>query len=223
MIFVDGMEVGDIEDVALRDRRMLSADGIFIVVATDLGAGRPLGRAARDHLPRRAVRRRGRRLRRRAARWRWTSRSARSAEEEITRDRPAPGPPARRRGRVRLRPPAAAADGPAGGRRGLAAARRPACPVKHAAGAGGVGDQRDQAGERLAAGRHPGEDRGATRSRAGCREVVTTAKGCAPSPESRTGKFTSSLPARGVVLGRLDGAAGPAVAVPCRYAGGASA
>ncbi len=34
MIFVDGMEVGDIEDVALRDRRMLSADGIFIVVAT---------------------------------------------------------------------------------------------------------------------------------------------------------------------------------------------
>ena len=26
--------MGDIEDVALRDRRMLSADGIFIVVAT---------------------------------------------------------------------------------------------------------------------------------------------------------------------------------------------
>src|SRR5436309_14145893 len=34
MIFVDGLEVGDVEDVALRDRRMLSADGIFIVVAT---------------------------------------------------------------------------------------------------------------------------------------------------------------------------------------------
>ena len=34
LIFVDGMDVGDIEDVALRDRRMLSADGIFIVVAT---------------------------------------------------------------------------------------------------------------------------------------------------------------------------------------------
>jgi ribonuclease J len=34
MIFVDGVEVGDIEDVALRDRRVLSADGIFIVVAT---------------------------------------------------------------------------------------------------------------------------------------------------------------------------------------------
>ena len=28
------MDVGDIENVALRDRRMLSADGIFIVVAT---------------------------------------------------------------------------------------------------------------------------------------------------------------------------------------------
>jgi ribonuclease J len=34
MIFVDGVDFGDIEDVALRDRRMLSADGIFIVVAT---------------------------------------------------------------------------------------------------------------------------------------------------------------------------------------------
>ena len=34
MVFVDGVDVGDIEDVALRDRRMLSADGIFIVVAT---------------------------------------------------------------------------------------------------------------------------------------------------------------------------------------------
>ncbi len=34
MIFVDGVDVGDIEDVALRDRRMLSADGILIVVAT---------------------------------------------------------------------------------------------------------------------------------------------------------------------------------------------
>jgi ribonuclease J len=34
MVFVDGVDVGDIEDVALRDRRMLSGDGIFIVVAT---------------------------------------------------------------------------------------------------------------------------------------------------------------------------------------------
>jgi ribonuclease J len=34
MIFVDGVDIGEIADVALRDRRMLSADGIFIIVAT---------------------------------------------------------------------------------------------------------------------------------------------------------------------------------------------
>jgi ribonuclease J len=34
MIFVDGVDIGDPADAALRDRRTLSADGIFIVVAT---------------------------------------------------------------------------------------------------------------------------------------------------------------------------------------------
>ncbi len=34
MIYVDGVDIGDPADVALRDRRMLSADGIFVVVAT---------------------------------------------------------------------------------------------------------------------------------------------------------------------------------------------
>jgi ribonuclease J len=34
MIFVDGVEIGEMADVALRDRRMLSADGIFIIVVT---------------------------------------------------------------------------------------------------------------------------------------------------------------------------------------------
>ncbi len=34
MIFVDGVELGEMADVALRDRRMLSADGIFVVVVT---------------------------------------------------------------------------------------------------------------------------------------------------------------------------------------------
>ena len=34
VFFVDGMEIGDVADVALRDRRMLSADGICVVVAT---------------------------------------------------------------------------------------------------------------------------------------------------------------------------------------------
>jgi ribonuclease J len=34
VIFVDGVNVGDPDDVALRDRRAISADGIFIVVTT---------------------------------------------------------------------------------------------------------------------------------------------------------------------------------------------
>ena len=34
MVFVNGVEIGDVTDVALRDRRMLSADGIFVVVVT---------------------------------------------------------------------------------------------------------------------------------------------------------------------------------------------
>lgn len=34
VFFVDGMEIGDVADVALRDRRMLSADGICVIVAT---------------------------------------------------------------------------------------------------------------------------------------------------------------------------------------------
>ena len=34
VIFVDGVELGDPDDIALRDRRTLSADGLFIVVAT---------------------------------------------------------------------------------------------------------------------------------------------------------------------------------------------
>jgi ribonuclease J len=34
MIFVDGVDIGEPDDVALRDRRTLSADGVFIVVAT---------------------------------------------------------------------------------------------------------------------------------------------------------------------------------------------
>jgi ribonuclease J len=34
MIFVDGVEIGELADAALRDRRMLSADGIFIIVVT---------------------------------------------------------------------------------------------------------------------------------------------------------------------------------------------
>jgi ribonuclease J len=34
VIFVDGVDIGEPDDIALRDRRALSADGLFIVVAT---------------------------------------------------------------------------------------------------------------------------------------------------------------------------------------------
>ena len=43
MTFVDGLGVGDISDVALRDRRHMSEDGVLIVVTTlsDGGASQP--------------------------------------------------------------------------------------------------------------------------------------------------------------------------------------
>jgi ribonuclease J len=42
--FVDGLGVGDVRDVALRDRRHLSEDGVLIVVATVAANGaRPTG------------------------------------------------------------------------------------------------------------------------------------------------------------------------------------
>ena len=86
----------------------------------DLRAGRPLGR------------RRPRSSSAACPSWRrrtpsWTSCARRSTTRSRTRPRSEiteidlrPGPPARRRGRVRLRAPEAAPDDPAGGRRGLA-------------------------------------------------------------------------------------------------------
>ena len=61
MIFVDGVDIGDPDDVALRDRRALSADGVFIVVATISSDDGVAGGAPGDHLPRGAVPRGGRR------------------------------------------------------------------------------------------------------------------------------------------------------------------
>ena len=85
MIFVDGVDIGDLADVALRDRRMLSADGIFIVVATVVRAGRAVGRRPRGDLPRRPVPRGGRRAGRRDPRRgrgaRWTAPRARRSRE----------------------------------------------------------------------------------------------------------------------------------------------
>jgi ribonuclease J len=50
MTFVDGLGVGDIHDVALRDRRRLSEDGVLIVVATLTGADGPGGLTAAPEL-----------------------------------------------------------------------------------------------------------------------------------------------------------------------------
>ena len=43
MTFVDGLGVGDVHDVALRDRRRLSEDGVLIVVATVAGSNNHAG------------------------------------------------------------------------------------------------------------------------------------------------------------------------------------
>ncbi len=118
MVFVDGVDIGDVADVALRDRRMLSADGIFIIVATVseqdgssvvppevLARGVPflddnskfvdeLREAVEDALDR-------------------------AAEQRDDRDRGARIGPARRHRGVHLPAPQAAPDGPAGRSRGL--------------------------------------------------------------------------------------------------------
>ena len=47
MTFVDGLGVGDISDVALRDRRHMSEDGVLIVVTTLADNGRAA--AGADH------------------------------------------------------------------------------------------------------------------------------------------------------------------------------
>src|SRR5436309_14844188 len=48
MTFVDGLGVGDVHDVALRDRRRLAEDGVLIVVATLVGSN---GRGALTAAP----------------------------------------------------------------------------------------------------------------------------------------------------------------------------
>ena len=122
MIFVDGVDIGDVADVALRDRRMLSADGIFIVVATiseQDGAsvadpevifrGVPFLEEADELLD--EIRDDGRGLAGRAP-----------PSEEIREIDLLQEDAARRPRRVRLRAPAPPADGAAGRRRGLISA-----------------------------------------------------------------------------------------------------
>ncbi len=124
MIFVDGVEIGEPDDAALRDRRTLSADGVVIVVATVSFEDGELGRRPevifrgvpfRDDEDPTAPR--GAQGRRRAL-----ARGA--ARQQGPRGRAAAAGPPRRRRRVRLQAAAPAPDGAAGGRRGLSR-RRP--------------------------------------------------------------------------------------------------
>ena len=113
MIFVDGVDIGDVADVALRDRRMLSADGIFVVVAT---ISEQTGESVADP----EVIFRGVPYRDDADKLLDEMRDAvddsleRAAKDQIARDRPAPADPARRPGGAGVRAAEAAADGVAG-------------------------------------------------------------------------------------------------------------
>ena len=127
--FVDGLGVGDVQDVALRDRRRLSEDGVLIVVTTVGALGRRRDRAARAD---RARLRRGRRAARRAARARPTA-SSTTRSRRHHRDQAAAGAHARRDRAARLRPHAPPADDPPGGDRGLSDATGPDVIERHAA------------------------------------------------------------------------------------------
>ncbi len=118
LVFVDGVDIGDVADVALRDRRMLSADGIFIIVATvseqDGSSVVPpevLARGVPFLDDNGAIHRRA------ARRGRGLARPRRRAADH--RDRRARVVPPRRHRGVHLRAPQAAPDGAAGRRRSL--------------------------------------------------------------------------------------------------------
>ncbi len=187
MIFVDGVEIGDMADVALRDRRMLSADGIFIVVVTIaeqdgssvadpevIFRGVPFQDEADELLEEIRVTVEGSLERRR--------------EGGNPRGRPAAADAARRPGEASLRPSQAAADGAARRRRGLAApagARRsvrPAWPSR--------ARPRSARRRRRARWRRPARSRGRGRtSRRGRRRRGRSARtGSRRAPRGRRGR-----------------------------------
>jgi len=116
MTFVDGLGVGDVKDVALRDRRRLSEDG----GPDRRGDPRRLERRIRDGAAR-ADRARVRGLGGAAGRdaRRGVARARRAPCAGRDRDQAAAGAPARRDRSARLRPHAPPADDPPGGRRGM--------------------------------------------------------------------------------------------------------
>ena len=152
MTFVDGLGVGDVHDVALRDRRRLSEDGVLIVVATLAGSN---GRRARRRRPELIARGFGDggeplldELREEAERV-----LRRAARRRRHRDQAPAGAPARRARAARLRPDAPAADDPARARRGVS----------------------DRRASRAELGRRA---RGATRARAGRRRAAARRRSC---------------------------------------------
>ena len=129
-MYVDGVNIGEPDDAALRDRREISADGIFIVVATistDDGSvvadPEVIFRGVAFLEEADALVEELKRPGRRPARGRRRGRQPRVAPDR--------GRPARRDRQVRLPAAEAAADDPAGGDRGLGRVR--------SRGAGGVG------------------------------------------------------------------------------------
>ena len=173
MIFVDGVAVGEPDEFALRDRRKLSDDGVFIVVATissDDGSlvadpevifrGVPFVEEA-DGLRRGAARRR-------------RGHARRGRRGRGPRELPAPGGPPRRRRRVRLREAAPPPDGAAGRRRGLSALGKR------------FKDSVDSASRRIIADETHGARRGLRRYRLGGPATRPSGGGCrraAPSLE----------------------------------------
>ncbi len=119
--FVDGLSVGDLSDVALRDRRRLSEDGVLIIVATVNGDAS----AARPELIARGFPETGpvlEEMRDEAARVLHELLQNDTAEIKLH-----PGASARRGRPADLRPDAAAPADPARGGRGMSVlARRPA-------------------------------------------------------------------------------------------------
>ena len=121
-VYVDGLSVGDVGDVVLRDRRALASDGIFMIVVTvDKQTGSIVGRPG-DHHPRVRPPERARPDHGRGARARHAVH--RYAGRPHQRDRPAQDPDQGRRLALPVRADQATADGLPRRRRGLSVATR---------------------------------------------------------------------------------------------------
>ena len=116
---MDGLGVGDVQDVALRDRRHLSEDGVLIVVATLTGRTAPWPAARAD---RARLRRAGRAAARGDAR-RGPARARRPDQRQRDRDQAPPGAPARRPRAADLRPHGPTPDDSSCSSRGMSTVR----------------------------------------------------------------------------------------------------